>query len=91
MTFTAVIGSFKNQFSAALAGEPEIRALGETRDEALEALKAEVSRRVERGELICLDVDATGVAGLAGKYRDDPTLEEICLQAYRERDAETKE
>jgi hypothetical protein len=26
---------------------------------------------------------------LAGKYHDDPTLENICAEAYRERDSET--
>ncbi len=91
MTFTAVVGPFENQFSAALAGEPEVRAVGQTREIAVAALKAEVAQRVGRGELITLDVDTVGTTALAGKYRDDPTLEEICAQAYRERDAESKE
>jgi hypothetical protein len=91
MTFTAVLIPLENQFSATLAGEPEIRAFGDTRQAAVEALKAEVSQRIERGELISLDVDAIGVSALAGKYRDDPTLEQICAQAYRERDAESKQ
>jgi hypothetical protein len=90
MTFTAVVSPLENQFTAALVGEPEIRAIGQTREAAVDALKAEVSQRVERGDLISLDVEQIGVAGLAGKYRDDPTLEEICTQAYRERD-ESKE
>jgi hypothetical protein len=91
MSFTVVVGPFENQFSAALAGEPEVRAVGETREVAVAALKAEVAERVGRGELISLDIDTIGITALAGKYRDDPTLEEICAQAYRERDAETKE
>lgn len=90
MTFTAVIAPLENQFTATLVGEPEIRAIGQTREAAVAALKTEVSQRVERGDLISLDVGPIGVASLAGKYKDDPTLEAICAQAYRERD-ESKE
>ena len=32
-----------------------------------------------------------GLAGLFGKYRDDPTLREICEDAYQERDAELRQ
>ena len=32
-----------------------------------------------------------GLAGLFGKFRDDPTLREICEQAYKERDADVQE
>jgi hypothetical protein len=35
-----------------------------------------------------LELAPTGVSGLAGKYRTDPTLREICTEAYRMRDAE---
>jgi hypothetical protein len=90
MTFSAAVVPYQNQYAAALVGEPEIRAVGHTREAAVAALKAEVAQRVERGELISLDVETIGVTALAGKYRDDPTLEEICAQAYRERDSEIK-
>ncbi len=91
MTFSAVVSTTDNQFAAALVGEPQISAVASTRDAAVAALKEEVSRRVERGELIALDVEPLGVTSLAGKYRDDPTLAEICAAAYRERDAEARE
>ena len=91
MTFNAVVGPFENQFAAALIGEPKIRAVGQTREAAVAALKSEVSQRVERGELIALDVEPLGITSLAGKYRDDPTLENICVEAYRERDDEIAE
>jgi len=32
-----------------------------------------------------------GLAGLFGKFRDDPTLREICEEAYKERDADIRE
>ena len=35
-----------------------------------------------------LDIESVGITSLAGKYSDDPTLESICADAYRERDAE---
>ena len=89
MTFSVVVSPFEDRFTAALVGEPEVRAIGGTREAAIAALKAEVRQRVECGELITLDIDSVGITSLAGKYRDDPTLEDICAEAYRERDAET--
>ena len=88
MTFPVFVSSLENRFSAALAGEPEVCGLGSTRAAAIAALKMDLARRVRRGELITLDIDAGGTTSLAGKYRDDPTLEGICHEAYRERDAE---
>jgi hypothetical protein len=32
-----------------------------------------------------------GLAGLFGRYRDDPTLRDICDAAYQERDADVQE
>jgi hypothetical protein len=37
-----------------------------------------------------LEVRRRGLAGLFGKFRDDPTLREICDQAYKERDADVQ-
>ena len=88
MTFSVIVGPFEDRFAAALVGEPEVRAVGRTREAAISALKSEVAHRVERGELITLDIDSVGITSLAGKYGDDPTLEAICADAYRERDAE---
>jgi hypothetical protein len=90
MTFSVIVSPLDNRFTAALVGEPEVRAVGPTREAAIAALRAEVTQRVDRGELVTLDVDSAGITGLAGKYRDDPTLEDICAEAYRERDAEIK-
>jgi hypothetical protein len=91
MTFSVIVSSLEDRFAAALVGEPEVRAVGGTREAAIAALKTEVAQRVERGELITLDVDCVGITSLAGKYSDDPTLENICAEAYRERDSETSQ
>ena len=89
MTFSVIVSPFEDRFAAALVGEPAVRAVGGTREAAIAALKTEVAQRVDRGELITLDIDSAGITGLAGKYHDDPTLENICAEAYRERDSET--
>jgi len=51
-------------------------------------LKEELQRWIERGELLALEVETFGVSDLAGLFSDDPTLREICEQAYQTRDAE---
>ncbi len=33
-----------------------------------------------------IDIDATGLSDIAGKYESDPTLQDICNEAYRQRD-----
>ena len=77
MTFSVIVSPLEDHFSAALVGEPEVRAVGGTREAAIALLKAKVAQRVERGELVALDITAVGVTSLAGKYREDPTLEDI--------------
>ena len=43
--------------------------------------------RLDHGELVALEVRRRGLTSLFGRYRDDPTLREICDAAYQERDA----
>jgi hypothetical protein len=83
MTFPVLVVPHEGQYSAVLAGAPEIRALGATRDEAVTALRTEIAQRLKRGELYWLELDAPGIASLAGRYADDPTLRGICEEAYR--------
>jgi hypothetical protein len=71
-------------------GAPTVRAVGPTPAEALAVLKAELAHSVWRGEWLSLEIDAVSVADLAGKYADDPTLPEICAEAYEKRDAECR-
>ncbi len=87
MTFPVLAQPTNGQFAAALVGVPEVRATASTRAEALSALEADLERRVAQGELLALEVRARGVSRLAGKYRDAPSLREICEEAYRQRDA----
>jgi hypothetical protein len=88
MTFPVVVEACDGQFAASLVGVPNVRVVGPTRSQAIEALKEELGYRVTRGELLSLDIETIGVSSLAGKYAVDPTLRTICDEAYQLRDAE---
>ena len=91
MTFPVLVELSEGQYAATLVGAPQVRVVGSTRDEAIAALRAEIAERVQRGELLSLEINALGVADLAGKYADDPTLRAICTDAYDQRDREPRE
>ena len=88
MAFPVLVESSNGQFTASLVGAPHVRVVGHTRSEAISALQADIAQRIARGELLSLEVEEGGVSSLAGKYRTDPTLREICEEAYKQRDAE---
>jgi hypothetical protein len=87
MTFPATVHPSNGEFEAALVGAPDVRATARTREDALAALESVIAERLDQGELVALEVRRRGLTGLFGKYRDDPTLREICEQAYQDRDA----
>ena len=91
MTFPVIVHSHSGLFEAALIGAPEVNATASTRAEALAALETALEKRVEQGELVNLEIGRKGLMGLFGKFRDDPTLQDICDEAYRERDADVRE
>ena len=91
MTFPVIVHPLNGQFEATLVGAAEVRAVASTREQALSALEAVLASRLDQGELVALEVRRRGLAGLFGKYRDDPTLREICETAYKERDADVLE
>ncbi|MBM4297136.1 MAG: hypothetical protein FJ143_05290 [Deltaproteobacteria bacterium] len=88
MTFSVWVEASDGKFAASLVGVPQVRVMGSTRNEAIEALKAEIEHRVALGELFALEIEPAAVSSLAGKYESDPTLHAICENAYRERDDE---
>jgi hypothetical protein len=87
MTFSVSVHPAAGHFEASLVGAPEVRASAPTRVAALAALETIIEKRVQQGELVTLEIGRKGLAGLFGKYRDDPTLQDICDEAYRERSA----
>jgi predicted RNase H-like HicB family nuclease len=91
MTFSILIETTNDHVSASLVGVPSVHAVGATRSQAIDGLKAAIEQRIALGELVALDIESTGVSSLAGKYGDDPTLRAICDDAYRRRDADQVE
>ena len=91
MTFPVLVHPSDGQFEAAVVGAPDVCATAATREEALAKLETAIAKRLEKGELVQLEVRRRGLAGLFGKFRDDPTLQDICDEAYRERDADVRE
>src|SRR5712671_1575041 len=91
MTFRVIVHPTAGQFEAALVGAPDVSATAATREEALAKLESAISKRLEKGELVALEVRRRGLAGLFGTFRNDPTLREICEEAYKERDADVRE
>lgn len=89
MSFPVFVEADNGHFTASLIGVPQLSVVGLTRDQAIATLKQEIQHRIEDGQLLSLDVAPIGVSDLAGKYADDPTLREICEQAYQLRDVET--
>jgi hypothetical protein len=90
MTFSAIVLPSEGQFEATLVGVPDVRAAAPTRAEALAALQSTIAARLDRGDLATIEV-RRGLSDLFGKYRDDPTLREICAAAYADRDADVSE
>src|SRR5258708_7785081 len=91
MTFPVFVHPSDGQFEAALVGAPDARATASTREEALATLASAIAKQLDEGELVALEVRRRGLAGLFGKYRDDPTLREICEAAYQDRDGDVRE
>jgi hypothetical protein len=78
------------EFSASLIGSTELRCVRPSRAEAISALQSELAQRIAAGELVNLEI-SLGVSGLAGAFRDDPELRQICAQIYRDRDSDRPE
>ena len=91
MTFSILIQPDNGQFAAQLVGDHDLRIVRPTRDEALNAIEAELRLRVERGELVSVNVADRGVAAVAGKFADDPTLQDVCDEIYARRDRQRDE
>jgi hypothetical protein len=91
MTIPVMVHPARGLFEAFVVGAPDMNATASTREEALSKLETAISKRVEQGELVMLDVPPRGLASVFGAFRDDPTLQQICDEAYRLRDAEIQE
>ena len=90
MTFPVHLEPCEGRFAATLVGAPDVRVVAATRDEAISALKSQIAKRVAQGELFSVEVGPAGATELAGSYATDPSIRQICSEAYENRDAETQ-
>lgn len=90
MTFPVLVIAQNGHFTASLVGAPNLSAVDTTRSQALAALRVEIQQRIEQGDLVSLEIETIGVSELAGIFSDDPTLRDICDEAYQLRDAENQ-
>ena len=90
MTFAVLLTPENGHFTASLVGAPGVCVTGDSREIALNALSEQISRRVAEGELTTLEVPVANRSNIAGRFADDPTLQGICDDVYRARDAETE-
>lgn len=91
MSFPVLIQQQNGDFVAMLLGAPSVRVTSPTRALAIAEMQGVLQERIVEGEIVLLDLPSQGIMALAGKYRDDPTLQEICDEIYQERDGEPKE
>jgi hypothetical protein len=76
-------------YSASLLGDREVRAEAPTQEEAVEGLRRQIQEQVDRSEIRTIRIDDRHpVTAMAGIFKDDPTLEEMVAEIYRQRDEE---
>jgi hypothetical protein len=88
MSFPILVEAQNGHFTAFLVGAPDLSVVKATREQAIAALRVEIQHRIHQDELLSLEVETVGVSDMAGIFTDDPTLRDICDEAYRLRDSE---
>jgi len=91
MQVPVVIETSNGRCLASVIGVADLQATAPTREEALQQLKRLLQTRVLRGDLVMLNVGEPDLMDIFGKYKDDPTLQDICEEAYRLRDEERRQ
>ena len=91
MSFPIFIHQANGHHVATLIGRPDVQVTAPTREAALAEMRTTLRQRISKGELVFLDLEPQGIPAIAGKYADDPTLDDIREKIYRQRDAEPKE
>ena len=88
MKVPVVVETANGHCVASVVGTLDLRASAPTREEAISRLRAVVQDRVSAGAFVMLEVAEPDIMDVFGAFKDDPTLQDICDEAYRERDAE---
>ncbi len=85
MRFPVMVEAREGRFTASLLGASEVRGVGSTRDQAIARLRVEIRQRIDRGELLSLEVEDTGVTSQAGTSEDGRRRAVADARALRER------
>jgi hypothetical protein len=88
MTVPVWVEQQNGKYTATVLGAPQVRAEAATREQVVTLVTAQLRTAIEHGQVVLVDPGFVGISGIAGKFKDDPTLHEICEEAYRLRDAE---
>jgi predicted RNase H-like HicB family nuclease len=99
LTYTVMVEQKEGNYQATLWGLPEIQATGKTKEAVLKSIKAFLTTRLEKVEVISDKIDLPAKSEhpwmkIAGKYKDDPLFDDMVaeIEAYRrELDAEREE
>jgi hypothetical protein len=77
-------------FTATVLGWPDFIVAGQTKEDALKKVKAELDRRFATGEIVSLNYEPVNGSHpwmkFAGMWKDDPTFDDFLaeIKAYRE-------
>jgi predicted RNase H-like HicB family nuclease len=77
-------------YTATVLGWPDLVVAAQTKEEALEKIRAELRRTLEKGEVISLQVEPVNGEHpwmkFAGMWKDDPAFDDFLaeIKAYRE-------
>lgn len=88
MTIPVWVEQRSGTFTASVPGAPGISVQGETRELAVAEARSRIRSGLANGQLVMVDVEFVGVSGLAGTEKDDPSILEIAIEAYRLRELE---
>lgn len=82
--------SSEKGYTAAVLGWPDLAVEAQTKEEALEKLRAELTRRLAKGEIVSLEIEPVNGEHpwmkFAGMWKDEPMFDEVLeeIKAYRE-------
>lgn len=88
MNIDVKITKANGTFTASVLGDPSIRVEAPNPSVAIQQLRIILERMVHDGELTSIEVSGNGIADFVGILKDDPTLEEMVAEIYRQRDLE---
>jgi len=90
MQYPVLVEQLNGHFVATSVSVPTIRSEADSEEDAVSGVRTQLRSHLEVRKIVFIDLEPPGLLALFGKYRDDPTLTEICEEAYRIRDEEKR-